>query len=108
MGIADRYWEPITRPEARGVLGPETDLLTRHRRWLFAVARCRTPTGDVYLKRQPPMGRARSQIEWQHRLTNHLADRGVPATRALRLVESERLWYECPRAGHGRERLRRG
>jgi len=101
VGIADRYWEPITRAEARVVLGPETELVARHRRWLFAVARCRTPAGDVYLKRQPPMGRARSQIEWQHRLANHLADRGVPATRALGLIESERLWYEVhePAAG---------
>jgi Ser/Thr protein kinase RdoA (MazF antagonist) len=101
MGIADRYWEPITRAEARVVLGPETELVTRHRRWLFAVARCRTPAGDVYLKRQPPMGRARSQVEWQHRLTNHLADRGVPAARALGLVERDGLWYELhePAAG---------
>src|SRR6185437_5334652 len=101
VGIAARYWEPITRAEARVVLGPETELVTRHRRWLFAVARCRTPAGDVYLKRQPPMGRTRSQIEWQHRLANHLADRGVPATRALGLIESERLWYEVhePAAG---------
>src|SRR6185437_9412721 len=47
------------------------------------------------------MGRARSQIEWQHRLANHLADRGVPATRALGLIESARLWYEVhePAAG---------
>src|SRR6185437_5714450 len=60
-----------------------------------------TPAGDVYLKRQPPMGRARSQVEWQHRLANHLADRGVPATRALGLIESARLWYEVhePAAG---------
>jgi len=103
MGIADRYWEPITPWEARGVLGPETEVLTRHRRWLFAVACCRTPKGDVYLKRQPPMGRTRAQIDWQHRLANHLADRGVPATRALALVESERLWYEVHEPATGED-----
>src|SRR4029079_16633492 len=76
MGIADRYWEAITRAEARVVLGPETELVTRHRRWLFAVARCRTPAGDVYLKRQPPMGRTRRQIEWQHPLPHTPAATG--------------------------------
>jgi Ser/Thr protein kinase RdoA (MazF antagonist) len=47
------------------------------------------------------MGRVRWQIEWQHRLTNHLADRGVPAARALGLVERDGLWYELhePAAG---------
>jgi Ser/Thr protein kinase RdoA (MazF antagonist) len=57
----------------------------------------------VYLKRQPPMGRARSQIEWQHRLTNHLADRGVPAARALGLVEAEGLWYELHEPARGED-----
>ncbi len=101
MGVDDRFWEPITWGEVRAVLGPDAEIVAHHRRWLFAVARCRTPAGEVYLKRQPPMGRARAQIEWQHRLTNHLADRGVPAARALGLVESEGLWYELhePAAG---------
>jgi Ser/Thr protein kinase RdoA (MazF antagonist) len=101
MGVDDRFWDPISAAEARAVLGPEAEILASHRRWLFAVARCRTSGGDVYLKRQPPMGRARSQIQWQHRLANHLADRGVPAARALGLVERDGLWYELhePAAG---------
>jgi Ser/Thr protein kinase RdoA (MazF antagonist) len=101
MGVDDRFWDPIGDAEAHAVIGPEAEVVARHRRWLFAVARCRTPAGAVYLKRQPPMGRARSQIEWQHRLTNHLADRGVPAARALGLVELDGLWYELyePAAG---------
>jgi Ser/Thr protein kinase RdoA (MazF antagonist) len=101
MGVDDRFWDPISGAEARAVLGPDAEILARHRRWLFAVARCRTSGGEVYLKRQPPMGRSRSQIEWQHRLTNHLADRGVPAARALGLVERDGLWYELhePAAG---------
>jgi Ser/Thr protein kinase RdoA (MazF antagonist) len=101
MGVDDRFWDPISDAEARGVLGAEAEIVARHRRWLFAVARCRTPQGDVYLKRQPPMGRDIGQIEWQHRLTNHLADRGVPAARAVGLVEAAGLWYELhePAAG---------
>jgi Ser/Thr protein kinase RdoA (MazF antagonist) len=101
MGVDDRFWDHIGAAEVRAVLGPDAEIVAHHRRWLFAVARCRTPAGDVYLKRQPPMGRALSQIEWQHRLTNHLADRGVPAARALGLVEWEHLWYELhePAAG---------
>ncbi len=101
MGVDDRFWEHIGDAEARAVLGPDAEILARHRRWLFAVARCRTPAGEVYLKRQPPMGRARSQVGWQHRLTNHLADRGVPAARALGLTELDGLWYELhePAAG---------
>lgn len=101
MGVDDRFWEHIGEAEARAVLGPDAEILAVHRRWLFAVARCRTPAGEVYLKRQPPMGRARSQVEWQHRLTNHLADRGVPAARALGLTELDGLWYELhePAAG---------
>ena len=101
MGLADRYWDPITDAEARAVLGAGAEVVARHRRWLFAVARCRTHRGDVYLKRQPPMGRALGQVAWQHRLTNHLADRGVPAARALGLVEHGGHWYEVhePAAG---------
>ena len=84
------------------MLGPGTRVLERHRRWLFAVSRCRTADGrDLYLKRQPPMGRSIEQLRWQHRLTNHLADRGVPAARALGLVEQDGFWYELlePAAG---------
>jgi Ser/Thr protein kinase RdoA (MazF antagonist) len=101
VGIDDRYWEPITDAEARAVLGEAARVIARHRRWLFAVARCATPGCEVYLKRQPPMGRDIEQVRWQHRLTNHLADRGVPAARALGLVEAAGLWYELhePAAG---------
>ena len=101
MGLTDRYWDPIADAEAQAVLGAGTSVAARHRRWLFAVARCRTPRGDVYLKRQPPMGRALDQLAWQHRLANHLADRGVPAARALGLVEHGGHWYEVhePAAG---------
>ena len=94
MGIADRYWEPITDAESRAVVGADAQVVARHRRWLFAVARCRTGDREVYVKRQPPMGRDIAQIERQHALTNHLADRGVPAARALGLVEAAGLWYE--------------
>ena len=47
------------------------------------------------------MGRALDQLAWQHRLANHLADRGVPAARALGLVEHDGHWYEVhePAAG---------
>lgn len=102
MGIDDRYWDPIGETEAEAVLGPGTQVLERHRRWLFAVSRCRLTDGDeVYLKRQPPMGRSIDQLRWQHRLENHLADAGVPAARALGLVERGGLWYElhAPAAG---------
>ena len=101
MGLADRYWDPIADAEARAVLGAGAVVVARHRRWLFAVARCRTHRGDVYLKRQPPMGRTLDQVAWQHRLANHLADRGVPAARALGLVEHGGHWYEVhePAAG---------
>ena len=101
MGLNDRYWDPIGDAEAAAVLGAGTSVVARHRRWLFAVARCRTPRGDVYLKRQPPMGRALDQLAWQHRLANHLADRGVPSARALGLVEHGGHWYEVhePAAG---------
>ncbi len=101
MGLTDRYWDPIGAAEAAAVLGAGTSVVARHRRWLFAVARCRTPRGDVYLNRQPPMGRALDQLAWQNRLANHLADRGVPAARALGLVEHGGHWYEVhePAAG---------
>jgi Ser/Thr protein kinase RdoA (MazF antagonist) len=101
VGLADRYWEPISDAEASDVLGIGTEVVARHRRWLFAVARCRTHKGDVYLKRQPPMGRTIDQVTRQHRLANHLADRGVPAARALGLVEHGGYWYEVhePAAG---------
>jgi Ser/Thr protein kinase RdoA (MazF antagonist) len=101
VGIDDRFWEPISDAEARGVVGDDAQVLARHRRWLFAVARCSGPDGDVYLKRQPPMGRNIEQLRRQHRLTNHLADRGVPAARAVGLVEAAGLWYELhePAAG---------
>jgi Ser/Thr protein kinase RdoA (MazF antagonist) len=101
VGIDDRFWEPISDAEARGVVGDGTEVLARHRRWLFAVARCSGPDGDVYLKRKPPMGRDIEQLRRQHLLTNHLADRGVPAARAIGLVEAAGLWYELhePAAG---------
>ena len=101
MGLADRYWDPISDAEVVAVLGEGAVAVARHRRWLFAVARCRTHRGDVYLKRQPPMGRRIDQLDWQHRLANHLADRGVPAARALGLVEQGGHWYEVhePAAG---------
>jgi Ser/Thr protein kinase RdoA (MazF antagonist) len=102
MGVDDRYWDPISEAEAQGLLGPGTRILAGHRRWLFAVARCRTADGrELYLKRQPPMGRRLEQLLWQHRLTNHLADRGVPAARGLDVIERDGLWYELlePAAG---------
>ncbi len=102
MGLDDRHWDPISDAEAQAVLGAGTSILAGHRRWLFAVARCRTPDGrELYLKRQPPMGRRLEQLRWQHRLTNHLADRGVPAARALEIIEHDGLWYELlePAAG---------
>jgi Ser/Thr protein kinase RdoA (MazF antagonist) len=101
VGVDDRFWDHITPAEARAVLGPRTEVVERHRRWLFAVARCRTPDGDVYLKRQPPMGRAIDQLAWQHRLTNHLADHDIATARALALHDRGDLWYEvhAPAAG---------
>ena len=47
VGIDDRYWEPIADAEADAVVGAGARVIARHRRWLFAVARCRTATGDV-------------------------------------------------------------
>ncbi len=104
MGLDDRYWDPIAPREAEAVLGEPVEITASHRRWLFAVARCRTETGDVMLKRQPPMGRQADQLLWQHRLTNHLADRAVPAARALAMHELAGLWYELfePAAGEDR------
>jgi Ser/Thr protein kinase RdoA (MazF antagonist) len=101
MGLSDRYWDPISDAEVEAVLGEEAVAVARHRRWLFAVARCRTHRGDVYLKRQPPMVRRLAQVEWQHLLANHLADLGVPVARALGLVEQGGHWYEIhePAAG---------
>ena len=101
MGLEDRYWDPISDAEVEAVLGEGAAAVSRHRRWLFAVARCRSHRGDVYLKRQPPMGRRLEQVAWQQRLANHLADRGVPAARALGLVEHGGHWYEVhePAAG---------
>lgn len=101
MGLDDRFWEPITAAEVRAVLGVDAGIAAGYRRWLFAVARCSTPDGDVYLKRQPPMGREIGQLRWQHRLTNHLADHGIPAARALGLVEHEGLWYELHEPARG-------
>ncbi len=40
------------------------------------------------------MGRDLSQVEWQHRVATHVADRGVPATRPLGLIDCGGLWYE--------------
>ena len=101
MGVDDRYWDPIEQAEAEEVLGSSVRVTERHRRWLFAVSRCETPDGVVYLKRQPAMGRDLAQVEWQHRVAAHVADRGVPATRPLGLIDRGELWYELwePAAG---------
>jgi Ser/Thr protein kinase RdoA (MazF antagonist) len=104
VGIADRYWDHISGDEAAGVLGEGTEVLERHRRWLFANARCRLPDGrELFLKRQPRMGRSIEQVEWQHALTNHLADREVPAARAVGIVEKGELWYELTEPAAGRD-----
>jgi Ser/Thr protein kinase RdoA (MazF antagonist) len=94
MAISDRHWGPIEPGEAAAVLGRPVEIVSQHLRWLFAVARCRFNGQELMLKRQPPMGRAIEQLRWQHRLTNHLADHGVPAARARGLQERDRLWYE--------------
>ncbi len=94
MAVTDRYWGPVDPAEAAAVLGRPVEIVSQHLRWLFAVARCRWDTGEAIVKRQPPMGRTADQLRWQHRLTNHLADRGVPAVRARELVELDGLWYE--------------
>jgi Ser/Thr protein kinase RdoA (MazF antagonist) len=94
MGVSDRHWGPIEPAEAAAVLGRPVEIVSQHLRWLFAVARCRFDGGELMLKRQPPMGRTIGQVVWQHRLTNHLADRGVPAARARDLHDRDGLWYE--------------
>ena len=94
MAITDRYWGPIEPAEAGAVLGRPVEIVAQHLRWLFAVAHCRWDGGEAIVKRQPPMGRLPEQVRWQHRLTNHLADRGVPAARVQSLVEQDGLWYE--------------
>jgi len=38
MGVADRYWTPITPQEAERVLGRPVEIVSGHLRWLFAVA----------------------------------------------------------------------
>src|SRR5690349_17671690 len=86
VGVTDRYWGPIEPSEAAAVLGRPVEIVAQHLRWLFAVARCRWDGGEMIVKRQPPMGRDPGQLHWQHRLTNHLADRGVPAARSRGLV----------------------
>src|SRR4029079_5346941 len=50
MGLSDRYWDPISDAEVEAVLGAGAAAVARHRRWLFAVAPCRTHRGDVHLK----------------------------------------------------------
>jgi Ser/Thr protein kinase RdoA (MazF antagonist) len=94
MGVSDRHWGPIEPAEAAAVLGHPVEIVSQHLRWLFAVARCRFDGAELMVKRQPPMGRSIEQIRWQHRLTNHLADRGVPAARVRDLQQREGLWYE--------------
>jgi Ser/Thr protein kinase RdoA (MazF antagonist) len=104
--IRDRFWDPVGADEAARVLssypglaGP-IEVRARHRRWLFGVTRCRTPGGEVVVKRQPPMGRDPEQLRWQHRLVLHLADRGIPAARVHRRADGDTvtvlddLWYE--------------
>ena len=94
MGVSDRHWGPIQPAEAAAVLGRPVEIVSQHLRWLFAVARCRFDGVELMLKRQPPMGRTIEQVRWQHRLTNHLADGGVPAARARELHQRDGLWYE--------------
>jgi Ser/Thr protein kinase RdoA (MazF antagonist) len=94
MGLEDRYFGPITPDEAAQVCGRPVEIVSAHLRWLFAVALCRAEGREFILKRQPPLGRDIEQLRWQHRLTNHLADRGVPAARLREAVEWNGLWYE--------------
>src|SRR4051794_36010285 len=101
MGVADRYWGPIEPGEAAAVLGRPAEIVSAHLRWLFAVARCRWEDGEAIVKRQPPMGRDPEQVRWAHRLTNHLADRGVPAARMRELVVRGELWYEVGDVARG-------
>ncbi len=104
MAITDRYWRPIEPAEAERVLGRPVEIVSAHLRWLFAVARCRWEGGEAIVKRQPPMGRDPEQLRWQHRLTNHLADRGVPAVRVRDMVELDGLWYEVADVARGEDR----
>jgi Ser/Thr protein kinase RdoA (MazF antagonist) len=113
MGIDSRFWGPIDDDEAAAVLraypalGGPVSVVARHRRWLFAVARCSVAGREVILKRQPRMRREPAQARWQHALANHLADRGVPAARVLAREDGDThselggLWYEVvePAAG---------
>ncbi len=101
MGISDRHWGPIEPAEAAAVLGHPVEIVSQHLRWLFAVARCRFDGAELMLKRQPAMGRSIEQIRWQHRLTNHLADRGVPAARVSDLRQRDELWYETIEVADG-------
>jgi len=94
VGISDRYWGPIEPGEAARVLGRPVEIVSQHLRWLFAVAHCRWDAGEAIVKRQPAMRRRLEQVQWQHRLANHLADRGVPAVRARDLIAEGELWYE--------------
>jgi Ser/Thr protein kinase RdoA (MazF antagonist) len=94
VAISDRFWQPITPGEAAQVLGEPAEIVSAHLRWLFAVARCRVGGRELIVKRQPPMGRDLEQLRWGHRLTNHVADRGVPAARMHRVVEVGEAWYE--------------
>ncbi|HEY0389629.1 MAG TPA: phosphotransferase [Gaiellales bacterium] len=94
MGVTDRYWGPIEPSEASAVIGRPVEIVAQHLRWLFAVAHCRWDGDEAIVKRQPPMGRTIDQLEWQHALAGHLADRGVPAVRSRGVVESNGLWYE--------------
>ena len=101
MGVTDRYWRPIEPGEAARVFGRPVEIVKAHLRWLFAVAHCRWEGGEAILKRQPPMGRAAGELRWQHRLTNHLADAGIPAVRVRRMVEMDGLWYEIADVAQG-------
>jgi len=101
--VTDRYWRPIEPGEAERVFGRPVEIVKAHLRWLFAVAHCRWDEGEAILKRQPPMGRTADQLRWQHRLTNHLADAGIPATRVRRMVELDGLWYEIADVADGED-----
>jgi len=94
MGLEDRYFGPITPAEAAQVCGRPVEIASAHLRWLFAVALCRAEGAEFILKRQAPLDRDIEQLRWQHRLTNHLADRGVPAARLREIVQRGGLWYE--------------
>jgi Ser/Thr protein kinase RdoA (MazF antagonist) len=103
MGLEDRYFGPITPAEATQVCGRPVEIVSAHLRWLFAVALCRAEGEQFILKRQPPLGRDIEQLRWQHRLTNHLADRGVPAARLRDVVELNEAWYEIGDVAAGRD-----